>query len=350
MAKSAPVVCSTIHITARSGTLFDREQSQVPSDEMLYVMTLSILDSGALVALGRALAGTGYHFTTVTPATHRRINARPENRWAADLRGVFGWSRPWQDGVVPPALLDLMREAGVLVESAQGYRSSVRASTLDGRLYFHSAFPPLADDAVFFGPDTYRFVAAIDRSADRLPDAPLRIADIGCGAAPAAIELALRYPGAEVFAADVNQTALLLARANATLCGAADVQARTSSLLDGLEGDFDLVVANPPYMLDAGQRSYRDGGGLLGAQLSIDLVGAALARLRPGGTLLLYTGVAMLGARDVFLEAIRPALEDAGARWSYEELDPDVFGEQLEAPEYRRVERIAAVWLQATVS
>jgi methylase of polypeptide subunit release factors len=329
--------------------LFDPEQSALQSDAMLHDMKLSILDSEALVALGRALAGTGYHFTTVTPATHRRVNARPDMEWAADLRGVFGWSRPFRDGVVPQPLLALMRLAGVLIEQADGYRSSVRASTLDGRLYFHSAFP-LDEDGVFFGPDTYRFVAAIDRSADRLPDAPQRIVDIGCGAGSAAIELALRYPGAEVFATDVNETALLLAKANATLCGAADVHTRKSSLFDALDGDFDLIVADPPYLLDPEQRTYRDGGGLHGAQLSVDLVGAALARLRPGGTLLLYTGVAMLGARDVFLESIRPALEDAGARWSYEELDPDVFGEQLETADYRDVERIAAVWLQATVS
>src|SRR5205085_7303083 len=147
---------------------------------------------------------------------------------------------------------------------------------------------PASDDAVFFGPDTYRFVAAIDRSADRLAGAPRRIADIGCGAGPAAVELALRYPGADVFAADVNPAALVLAKANAILCGAADVHTCTGSLLDGLDGDFDLIVSNPPYMLDPDRRSYRDGGGLHGDALSVELVGAALARLRPGGTLLLY--------------------------------------------------------------
>jgi methylase of polypeptide subunit release factors len=312
-------------------------------------MKLSILDAGALVALGRALTGTGYQFTTVTPATHRRVNARPENAWATDLRAVFGWSRPFRSGLVPEPLLALMRQAGVLAETDGGLRSAVRASTLDGRLYFHSAFPTVDEDAVFFGPDTYRFVAAIDRSGERLGAAPQRIADIGCGAGPAAIELALRHPGAEVFAADVNETALVLAQVNAAMSGAGDVRTCRSNLLEGLEGEFDLIVANPPYVHDPEQRAYRDGGGLRGAQLSVDLVAAALERLRPGGTLLVYTGVAMLGVRDAFLEAIRPALEDAGARWSYEELDPDVFGEQLAAPGYRNVERIAAVWLNASL-
>ena len=34
-----------------------------------------------------------------------------------------------------------------------------------------------------------------------------------------------------------------------------------------------------------------------------------------------------------------------GWEWRYEELDPDVFGEELEVPAYRQVERIAAVLL-----
>lgn len=34
---------------------------------------------------------------------------------------------------------------------------------------------------------------------------------------------------------------------------------------------------------------------------------------------------------------------DAGARLSYRELDPDVFGEELEKPVYAGAERIAAV-------
>jgi methylase of polypeptide subunit release factors len=219
---------------------------------------------------------------------------------------------------------------------------------MNGHLYFHSAFPTADDDAVFFGPDTYRFVPAILRGLGALAAAPARIADIGCGAAPAAIELALRFPQAQVSAADVNETALAVAAVNARLAGARHVEARRSSLLDGLDGDFDLVVSNPPYVLDPDRRAYRDGGGLHGDQLSVDLVDAALERLRPGGTLMLYTGVAMTGADDPFLQAIRPALARNGAHWTYEELDPDVFGEQLDAPGYQDVERIAAVWLVAT--
>ncbi|MDB5748495.1 MAG: SAM-dependent methyltransferase, partial [Massilia sp.] len=75
---------------------------------------------------------------------------------------------------------------------------------------------------------------------------------------------------------------------------------------------------------------------------------AALDRLAPGGTLLLYTGIAIVDGRDEFLETIRPRLEAACESWSYEELDPDIFGGQLDCEGYEEVERIAAVWLRAT--
>jgi hypothetical protein len=70
-------------------------------------------------------------------------------------------------------------------------------------------------------------------------------------------------------------------------------------------------------------------------------------RLHPGGSLLLYTGVAITGGQDRFLDNIRPLLDDACEEWLYEELDPDIFGGQLECGGYEDVERIAAVWLHA---
>jgi hypothetical protein len=61
----------------------------------------------ALLKLAHALRDAGYHFITTTPTTHERVNARAENQWAQDLRGVFGWSRPFRDGVLPPEIFEL---------------------------------------------------------------------------------------------------------------------------------------------------------------------------------------------------------------------------------------------------
>jgi len=55
--------------------------------------------------------------------------------------------------------------------------------------------------------------------------------------------------------------------------------------------------------------------------------------------------VAIVEGRDPLLEAIRLRLAGPEWAWVYREVDPDVFGEQLSAPGYERVERIAAVAL-----
>jgi methylase of polypeptide subunit release factors len=313
-------------------------------------MPLPIASSDALADLGHALQRAGYRFVTVTPATHRRVNRRPENAWAQDLRGVFGWSRPFRAGVLAPDIEHLARRAGVLVPCANGEAGSrvlVRASTIGEQLYFHSAWPTDDDDAVFFGPDTYRYVGAMQRTLDRLRRPVLRAVDIGAGSGAGAIELALRLREATVYGADINDTALALLDVNAALNGAANVIPCRSDLLDGVDGHVDLVMANPPYILDADQLAYRHGGGAHGAELSIRIVRTALERLHAGGSLLLYTGSAIVAGRDDFLEAIRADLDARCSEWRYEELDPDIFGSQLDCDGYETVERIAAVWLHA---
>ena len=297
-----------------------------------------------LLRLALALGASGYSFTTVTPATHARINARPANAWARSAEDVFGWSRPFRQGVLTPALFEAMRDADVLKPHGDGWLARVRASTLHGRLFLHSAYPTTESDAVFFGPDTYRFADAIARTL--AGDLRVRRAvDIGCGAGPGAVMVALARPDAEVVAVDINDVALRYTAVNAQLAGAGQITVRHSDLLGAVDGDFDLIVANPPYLLDAGERIYRHGGGSLGEGLSLAIASLAVARLGPGGSLLLYTGTAIVNGKDRFRAAVAQLLEDTTLDWHYEELDPDVFGEELAEPAYASADRIAAVVL-----
>ena len=296
----------------------------------------------ALLQLGRALQASGYRFTTVTPATHERVNARAENAIAQSVRDVFGWSRPYRDGVLAPEWMDLMQAAGVARKQGDVWRSTVRASTVDDTLFFHSAYPTTDGNAVFFGPDTYRFANAI--TAHLGTSRPVhRAVDIGCGAGPGAIVIARARPAAEVFAVDINEQALRYSRINAVLAGAGNVVARRSDLLGGVDGEFDLIVANPPYLLDRDERLYRHGGGGLGEGLSLAIADLAGTRLAPAGTLLLYTGSAICGGVDRFRELVSARLHAAGLTCRYREIDPDVFGEELLEPPYAAAERIAAV-------
>ena len=106
---------------------------------------------------------------------------------------------------------------------------------------------------------------------------------------------------------------------------------------------FDLVIANPPYLVDAGGRIYRDGGDMHGARLALDWTLAAAHRLEPGGRMLLYTGSAIVGGEDALRKALERDLPSLGCRLRYAEIDPDVFGEELDTQAYAEVERIAVI-------
>jgi methylase of polypeptide subunit release factors len=302
----------------------------------------------ALRDLGAALKDLGYRFITVTPATHERVNRRPENALARGLSDVFGWSRPFPAGLVPDRLMELLAAGGVLERVGDAWRSRVRFSSYDGDLFVHSAFPTAAADAVFLGPDTYRMADAAAAHVEACAT-PIRTAvDIGCGTGAGAIAVAKRAPQARVVAVDINDTALRYARINATLAGLARVHPTRSDLLDGVDGAFDLIISNPPFMIDPGRRTYRNGGGPDGNELSLKVIDAAADRLAPGGSLVLFSGTGIRDGRDPLHEAAAGRLAGTDLRWTYREVDPDVYGEELETEAYRHAERIAVVVLTAT--
>jgi release factor glutamine methyltransferase len=73
--------------------------------------------------------------------------------------------------------------------------------------------------------------------------------DVGTGSGVLAITLALERPELEVFALDLSEDALALARENAERLGVLDrVAFHRSDLLEGIEGPFHWIVANLPYI------------------------------------------------------------------------------------------------------
>lgn len=314
--------------------------------------------SMALVTLLGQLKADGYHHTTISPASHTVVLQRP---WQYDpdqhstltvLQQLLGWSRPVPAQAIPAAIFALGQQAQLWQPTAEGLlRSRLRVSSLAAQslLFWHSAYPTERADTVFFGPDSYRFVRAISAWLDLHQPVVTRAAEVFAGAGPAAILLALRYQQAEVFALDINPLALQLCQVNAQAMGANALQVQHSNLLHDVDGGFDLIVANPPYLVDAQARTYRHGGGPLGAGLSLAMIEQAQARLRVGGTLLLYTGVAMQNGQDPFWQAVcEMALDPSCWQIDYQEIDPDVFGEELMAGVYAQADRIAAVLLTLT--
>jgi methylase of polypeptide subunit release factors len=306
------------------------------------------LDPQALIKLGQYLHDSGYRFITPTPVTHQRVNDRQSNASGETLEAVFGWNRPFPRGLLPLEQERDLLANGVIERRGEQLISCVRWSTLNDLLLLHSAFPTLQEDSVFFGPDTYRFAQSIARHLHEGQRPIGRAVDIGCGTGAGALLIAKACPEARVFAVDINPKALAFTGINAQLAGLDNIEALHSNVLIDVDGEFDLIVANPPYMKDSKQRAYRHGGDALGADLSVRIVRESVERLSMGGTLVLYTGVAIVQGADPFIAAVQGCVDATRYKSTYRELDPDVFGEELLEPGYERVERIAAVELVVT--
>ena len=74
-----------------------------------------------------------------------------------------------------------------------------------------------------------------------------RVADVGTGSGAIAISIALEMPSAEVFATDISSEALEVAHMNARRLGV-EVKFAQGNLLGPLQGKFDIIVSNPPYI------------------------------------------------------------------------------------------------------
>jgi Methylase of polypeptide chain release factors len=326
------------------------------STDSLARISVETPQSDLLASVLQQVRETGYRFTTTTPLTQQRLMEHRGGEPGTTLRDVFGWNLPFLAAAVPPALLDLMSRAGMLVQRGAFLKSTMRIASVDELLFLHSAFPTTDQAAVFFGPDTYRFIRFVHAHlpaviADAGRDAPLRLLDIGCGSGAGGIVTArtLRQAGlaVDVTLNDINPQALDTSALNARHAEVS-VSLALGDALDSVVGDFDLIIANPPFLDDAQQRAYRHGGAGLGRALSLRIAADALARLRPGGRLLLYSGVAIVDGIDPLLAELTPLLAFAESDWRYEEIDPDIFGDELLRPLYAHVERIAAVGLVAT--
>ena len=303
-------------------------------------------DSHALLELLGALDAAGYGFVAPTPASHARVMAR--GAVGRDLRDLLGWSRVVSPEQLPPQIRDILMASGAVTETTTGWRSSLRVSRLRGRLFLHSAYPTSDEDAVFFGPDSYRFA---DFIVDELARDSLcrTVVDIGTGSGVGIVVAASLALPARLAMTDINPAALELARVNALHAGL-EVEALEGDALAGFDAPIDLALANPPFIVDEDERAYRHGGGMIGAELSLELAKASAARLGPGGRLLLYTGSAIVDGHDGFRAALAEAMAAAGCTLRYRELDPDIFGDELDRRAYAEagVERIAAVGAIAT--
>lgn len=173
-------------------------------------------------------------------------------------------------------------------------------------------------DEFLIGPDTLDprpdTETVIEEVIDRMSDRAMvrRILDLGVGSGCLLLSLLREFPAARGFGVDINAGAIAATRANAQALHLDErVDATVGNWFDGVSGEFDIIVSNPPYIPSADiadlDREVREhdpvralDGGADGLDCYRTIIPAARRHLAPGGLLAVEVGVGQAQAVSSF--------------------------------------------------
>lgn len=177
---------------------------------------------------------------------------------------------------------------------------------LTGTKEFFSLTFEVTPDVLIPRPETEIIVERTIDVVRKSPEAGSAILDLGTGSGCIAVSLARHLPRARLFASDVSEAALGVAKRNAVRHAAAErIEFRCGDLFAPWVGTdsgdapsaFTFVVSNPPYVATAGApvaknvRDFEPHVALFAGSDGLDvirrIVAAAPGRLQPGGHLLM---------------------------------------------------------------
>ncbi len=207
---------------------------------------------------------------------------------------------PAHPGAAADVLLDTAT-AGRLAGFAKRRLAREPVARILGEREFHGLGLALNAACLIPRDDTEAVVAA---ALDAIPrHRESRILDLGTGPGTILLAILTERPMARGFGIDASDEALCAARANAAKLGvAARATFATGNWTEGLEGPFDLIVSNPPYIptgvcerlspevRDHDPRLALDGGAE-GLDAYRVILGDASRLLVPGGAVVLELGI-----------------------------------------------------------
>lgn len=179
-----------------------------------------------------------------------------------------------------------------------------------GKAYFMEEVFKVTPDTLIPRPETEGLVTRAGLYLDHHPKA--RILDIGTGTGIIAIMLKKLYPHIEVVATDISKEALQVARENAKR-HQVDITFIQSDVFDQVEGEFSLIISNPPYigqeeveLMDAHVIAYEPHTALFAEQAGYAIyyqIGQELEKyLKSEGQLLLEIGYQQGDALKAYYE------------------------------------------------
>ena len=172
---------------------------------------------------------------------------------------------------------------------------------LVGRQEFWGRYFTVNSSVLIPRPETEYIVEVVLEK--RQPQKSQALLDVGTGSGCIAVTLSLEMSDATVFATDISEEALRVARQNATALGA-NVNFACMDVLDAVSGHFDFIVSNPPYVrrdditrLQREVREHEPHVALFSPEDEMAiyrrLVAGAERMLNPGGYLVMEVGLAM---------------------------------------------------------
>lgn len=182
---------------------------------------------------------------------------------------------------VAPLGLDDLREMGLIEDGHGGITARLRLGFHDGLVVAHDAYD---EDGQTLRPDHVLNVNPTTVSLSHLTvrRQVRRALEVGTGGGALALRAARHAD--HVVGTDTNPRALNLAVFNAAINGVNNVEWRLGSLFEPVEGErFDLIFANPPYVISPDSDFIFRDGGRRGDALCEEIVRRSPAYLNAGG-------------------------------------------------------------------
>jgi release factor glutamine methyltransferase len=213
-------------------------------------------------------------------------------------------------------------EAAGFVRWVERRRRGEPVAYIVGEKEFWSLIFQVNREVLIPRPETECLIEEVLEWGDRKAN-DLRIIDIGTGSGAIGIALAREMPAARVVATDISPGALGVARQNAVIHGVADrMEFLQGDLFASASGTFDLIVSNPPYILDkdyprmpSGIREFEPPQALIagpdGTAFHREIIRGGAHRLKAGGRIFLEIGegqkelVEALFRQEGFTDTIR---------------------------------------------
>ena len=254
--------------------------------------------------------------SAVAPFIYRAFGRTHQN--ALELYKVFALNRSIGalklNAIIGEKVVRQLLDAGMLVSQGDSIRSRVLAAPLGELTCFHDTFSMSEAEKfthVFFGRCSVRLARSLaELSRTRRFTRSL---DLCTGSGVQAL-LCSKFSD-EVTGVDINPRAVRLAQANQEVNLVRNARFLESDLFSAVEGQFDLITANTPFLLLPPDSKATSGkGGELGIEVTLRIFEALDTYLRPEGFGRFVVSTAWVSGRSTLVDSLRTRLAGKGYR------------------------------------